>query len=92
MPATASPLKRGVKLIHVSKDRIDWVDHLKAIGIYLMVFGHHETMSNAVVKYIYSHLVGKNPRLQAGEISVLSGCYDSVISLKTQAGLNNGPP
>lgn len=38
----------------MSKDRIDWIDNLKAIGIYLMVLGHHETMSNDVVKYIYS--------------------------------------
>lgn len=48
-----------------------------------------------VFKMVYlidSHLIGKNPRLQAGETSVLSGCYDAVISLKTQAGLNSGPP
>lgn len=38
----------------MSKDRIDWIDNLKAIGIYLMVLGHHETMSKDVVNYIYS--------------------------------------
>jgi hypothetical protein len=31
---------------------------------------------------IYSHLFGKNPRLQAGETSVLSAGFDDVISLK----------
>jgi len=31
---------------------------------------------------VYSHLFGKNPRLQAGETSVLSAGFDAVISLR----------
>ena len=51
-----------------------------------------EDYAGDTYRAVYSHLFGKNPRLQAGETSVLSAGFDAVTSLKTQAGLNSGLP
>jgi len=40
------------------------------------------TLGEIMTILIYSHLIGKNPRLQAGETSVLSAGFDAVISLR----------
>lgn len=40
---------------NLSKNRIDWIDTAKGIGILLVVFGHAFTMENSLIKiYIYS--------------------------------------
>lgn len=40
--------------IQASENRIYWIDNLKAIGIYLMVLGHHTAINPSLLKYIYS--------------------------------------
>lgn len=37
------------------KERVAWIDNLKAIGIFLVVFAHHENeIPQALLKYVYS--------------------------------------
>lgn len=40
--------------MRANENRVHWIDNLKAIGIYLMVLSHHETIAHGFLKYIYS--------------------------------------
>lgn len=40
--------------MRANENRVHWIDNLKAIGIYLMVLSHHETIAHGFLKYIFS--------------------------------------